>query len=80
MFEEMSADRRELDGSRAARSVEHLGPDDAFERRDLLADGRLRVAQPIGGTGERALRRNGVEGDEMANVEVAETAHEQQDS
>jgi hypothetical protein len=43
------------DRARAARALDQPLADDALERRDLLRDRRLRVAEPGRGGAERAL-------------------------
>ena len=55
------------DGARPARALDELLADDLLERLDLLADRRLRVAEPLGGTAEGALR-----GDRLERCEVPE--------
>ena len=45
------------DRARAARPLDEPLADDPLERRDLLADRRLRVAEPLRGASERALVR-----------------------
>ena len=74
------AERRQLDGSGAARAVEQGAADEPLEGGDLLADGRLGVAEADRGTAERALRRHGVERREVAQFEVAELLHDHQRS
>ena len=74
------AERRQLDRPRAAGAVEQGAADEPLEGGDLLADGGLGVAEAHGGTAERALRGDGVEGDEVAQFEVAELLHEHQRS
>ena len=49
------AQRREPDGSRTTWSVEDRPADGPLQRRDLLADRRLRVAEPAGRPAEGAL-------------------------
>jgi hypothetical protein len=70
--QELGTEGRELDGTRATRAIEHLLADSALERRDLLADRRLRVAEPLGSTSERPLGGHGVERREMPQFEVTE--------
>ena len=60
---------RQRDGPRAARALDQPHPDDALERRDLLRDRRLRVAELLGGPPERALVGDRLERDEMAKIE-----------
>ena len=57
------------DRPRAAGALDEPQPDDALERRDLLRDGRLRVAEPLGRPAERALVGDRLERDEVAQVE-----------
>ena len=56
-------------GRGPARTLDEAQPDDALERRDLLRDGRLRVAEPLGRAPERALVGDRLERDEMPEVE-----------
>jgi hypothetical protein len=55
-----------LDTPRPARPMEELLPDDAFELRDLLTHGRLRVAELARRGAERPRPRNRLEGREVA--------------
>jgi hypothetical protein len=48
----------QLNGPRAAGALDQPRPDEALERRDLLADGRLRVPQRRRGPAERAVLGN----------------------
>ena len=64
------AQRGQLDRSRAAGPVEQRLPHRALQRGDLLADRRLRVAQPGRRATEGAGRRDGVERHEMAQFQV----------
>ena len=57
------------DRARAARALDQPQPDDPLERRDLLRDRRLRVAELLGGSPERPLVGNRLESDEMAKIE-----------
>ena len=70
--EDELAERGQLDGSGAARAVEQRAADEALEGGDLLADGRLGVAEADRGPAERALGGDGVEGDEVAELEITE--------
>ena len=63
--EDELAERRQLDGPRPARAVEQRAADEPLEGGDLLADGRLGVAEADGGLAERALGGHRVEGDEV---------------
>ena len=56
-------------GPRPAWPLDEAQADDPLERRDLLRDRRLRVAEPLGGLPEGSLVRDRLEGDEMAEVE-----------
>ena len=60
----------ERDGAGAAGALDELEPDDALERRDLLRDRRLRVAEALGGSAERALVRDRLQRHQMAQVEA----------
>jgi hypothetical protein len=68
-------EQRPSDGGRLDRPMapglplEQLPVDDALERRDLLRDARLRVAEPFRGSGERALVDDGDERDEQTDLE-----------
>ena len=73
--EHLGAERGELDRPGTTGAVEQLAPDHPLEGRDLLADRRLRIAQFLRRAAEGALRRDGVEGDEMADFEVPERRH-----
>ena len=74
------AERRQLDRAGAAGAVEHGPADEALEGGDLLADGGLGVAEAGGRPAERALGGDGVEGDEVAELEIAQLAHDHQRS
>ena len=74
------AERGQLDRSGTARPVEHGPADEALEGGDLLADGRLGVAEAGGRPAERAFGGHGVEGDEVAELEVSQLAHVHQRS
>ena len=58
------------DGPRAARPLDEPLADDPLERRDLLADRRLRVAEPLGGPAERALVRERLQRGEVAELDA----------
>ena len=58
---------------RAARPLEQTLPDRAFERGDLLAHRRLRIAQLGGGAPERALVGDRLEGRQMAQFDAEPT-------
>ncbi len=74
------AERGQRHRARPTRAVEQRAADDPFEGRDLLADRRLGVAEAGRRPAERALRGDGVEGDEVAELEVAEQWHDDQRS
>ena len=59
----------QLDVPRAGRAHEQLDPDDALERADLLADGRLRVAEPLGGAAHRPRLGHGRQRAQVAQVD-----------
>ena len=69
------AERGQLDRSGAAGAVEELVADEPLQRRDLLADGGLGVAEAHRRLGERPLGGDGVEGDEVAELEITEAGH-----
>ena len=69
------------DRARAARALHEPHADDPLEQRDLLADGRLRVAEGPGRAAERALAGDGVERREMTHLDAEPTiriSHRQQ--
>ena len=70
MAEEQRAGLGERDGPRAAGPLDERLADDPLERRDLLADRRLRVSEPVGGASEGSLARDCVERGEMANLDA----------
>ena len=74
------AQRGQLHGTRAARAVEQRAADESLEGGDLLADGGLGVAEPSRCSPERAFAGHGVEGDQVAELEIAELAHVHQRS
>ena len=76
--EQLLAERRQLDRAWPTGAIEHTLAGDPLERRDLLADRRLRVAQPVGGAPERALVGDRIERHEVAEFEVPELRHEHQ--
>ena len=63
----------ERDRPRAARPLDQLLADGALERRDLLADRRLRVAERRRRTAERAVLRDGLESEQMAQLDAEKT-------
>ena len=60
----------ERDRPRAAGPLDELLADDPLERRDLLADRRLRVAEPLGRASERALARERLQGGEVPELDA----------
>ena len=76
--QQLGAERRQLDRSGSAGPVEHLLADGALQRSDLLADGRLGVAQPFGSPRERALAGHRIECQEVSEIEVTPRRHEHQ--
>ena len=64
--EQQEAGLGRLDAARAAGPVEEPLPDDPLELRDLLADGRLGVAELARGRAERAGARDRFQSGEMA--------------
>ena len=61
------------DGLAAARALEQPGAGRALERGDLQADRRLRVAELLGGTRERSLLDDGLEGDQVAHLDAEQS-------
>ena len=61
------------DRARAARPLDELEADRALERRDLLGDGRLRIAEALGRAGEGALLGDGLQGGEVARLDADES-------
>ena len=59
-----------LDAPRAAGPVEELLSDDPLELRDLLADGRLRVAELARGAAERAGAGDRFQSGEMPQIDA----------
>ena len=55
----------ERDRARSAGALDELLADDLLERLDLLADRRLRVAEPLRGAAERPLGGDGLQRGEM---------------
>ena len=60
----------ERHGAGAAGALDELLADDALERRDLLADRGLRVAEPGGRAAERALRGDRLQGGEVPDLDA----------
>ena len=71
--EEEPAGVGEVDGPRATRAVDEPLADRPLERGDLLADGRLRIAELSGGAAEGARASDGLEGREMAQFDAEES-------
>ena len=61
------------DRARAAGPLDEPLADDPLERRDLLADRRLRVAEPLRGAAERALVRERLQRGEVAHLDAEPT-------
>jgi hypothetical protein len=59
----------ERDRPRPAGALDQAQADDPLERGDLLRDRGLRVPEPLGRPPERALVRDRLQGDQMAEVE-----------
>src|SRR6476661_1142575 len=59
--------------ARAARPLDQAIADQALERRDLLADGGLRVAQPDRGAAEAALLRHRLQGSQVPQFDPEPT-------
>ncbi len=76
VLEQQQAGLGQLDRRRVASdAVDEPCPDQHLELRDLLADGRLHVAEPIGGAPERALRVNRGERREMTKFNPCPALH-----
>ena len=63
------AGRRQLDAARSP-PVDEQAANALLELRDLMADGRLRQVQPCGRALERALDADGVQGDQMSQLDA----------
>jgi hypothetical protein len=59
----------QVDGAGPARTLDEPLADGALQFRDLLADGRLRVAELPGRPAEGARPRDGLEGRQMAQLD-----------
>ena len=72
----------EVDPPRASGALDELLPDHALELGDLLAHGRLRVAELASRAAERAVPRHGVERHEVAQLDAGPsiTFHTQYES
>jgi hypothetical protein len=70
MAEQLAAGLGQL-GRAASRGTAHeRDADDPFEGLQLLADGRLRVAQADGSAADRPVARDRLERGEMAQIEA----------
>jgi hypothetical protein len=69
--EEQAAGVGEVDAPRAARTVDELLADDLLELGDLLAHGRLRVAELARRGAEGAKPPDGLQGDEVAQFDAS---------
>ena len=76
VLHEHPPERRQLDRSGATGSIEHGRPERAFERGDLLADRRLREAEPGGSAAERSRFGDGLHGGEMTEIGTGEQIHD----
>ena len=63
--EQQAAGLGQRDRLRSPRPLDQALADDPLEHRDLLAHGGLRVAEARRSAAERALARDGLEGDQM---------------
>ena len=70
MREQHLAGVGQLDRAGSAGADDQPLPDDALERRDLLADRRLHVAEPGGGSAERALLGDRREGGQVPDLDA----------
>ena len=61
------------DGPPAARALEQAHARRPLERRDLHADGRLRVAELLRRARERSRRRDGLERREVAHLDAEQS-------
>jgi len=68
--EEDAASLGQGDGPWTSGALDQPESDDALERRDLLRNCGLRVAEVLGRLAERALVCDRLEGDEMTEVEA----------
>ncbi len=62
--------RRQRERARAAGALDQPPAGQAFQRRDLVADRGLDVAEPCGGASKRSLVRDSLERDEMAKLDA----------
>ena len=70
--DEHCADGGQLDGTGPAGAVEHPLTEHPLKAGDLLADGRLAEPEPVGGAAERPFGGHGLEGLEVADLDVVE--------
>ena len=70
--EHQLAERRDAHRLGAARAIEDGASDRSLEGGDLLAHRRLRVTKPLRRPSERTLRSDGVEGQEVADLEAGD--------
>ena len=70
MGQQPAAGVGQIDVPRARRAHQQLDPDDALERADLLADGRLGVAEPLGRAAHRPRLGDGGEGAQVTQVDL----------
>ena len=68
--EQLGARFGQLDRARAGRAGDQRHADDPLERLQLLADGRLRVAEPHGRAAHRSLARDRLERGQVAQIEA----------
>ena len=68
--EEQHARLGQRDRPRPAGPFDEPLADDSLERRDLLADGRLRVAEPVRGAAERPLLGDGLQRREVPELDA----------
>ena len=68
--EQLAACLGELDRAPSRRARHERHADDPLERLQLLADGRLRIAQADGRAADRSLARDRLERGEMAQIET----------
>ena len=69
MGEQQPARLGQLDAGLAARALDQALADETFERSDVLAHGRLGVAELLGGAAEGARLREGLQGEQMAQLQ-----------
>ncbi len=68
MTQQGSADGCEDDRARSTRAIEYRASDGCLKPGDLLADGRLRVAEDIGRTSEGPFLRDRAQGLKVAHL------------